>query len=67
MIPCDEVSRYRANFPTKTEREDAVLLANMIIDATARGQDPPIVTNDRAWLLAATLRYIISKRGGSVD
>jgi len=53
--------------PTKTEREDALLLANMILDAMARGLPPPLVTEDRAWLLAATLRFLVSKRGVSLD
>jgi len=52
-----------AGMPTKAEREDAVLLANMILVAVSNGEPPPIVTDNRLWLLAATLRYITKKLG----
>ena len=52
-----------AGMPTKSEREDALLLANMILVAVSNGEPPPIVTDNRLWLLAATLRYVAKKAG----
>ena len=55
-----------AGDPTKAEREDASLLAHMVLAALARGVAPPIVTDDRLWLICATMRYIIKNSGTRV-
>ena len=49
--------------PTKGQREDAVVLAKMIIEAYAQDKEQPGITPERVWLLAATLRYIIRRHG----
>jgi hypothetical protein len=54
------------NYPGKNDREDALLLAEMIVRAVANDVTPPLVTPARATLLAATLSWIVEKHGRAI-